>query len=498
MYGSFLRTLYGSLWRAAIPVLKRHKRLKVGFGERLVPDTWPTDDFTLAQQAGRPCPTLWLQAASGGEATLLFPLIEAFCAEYGRLQPNSPLPLFLCTTCTEQGMDIIKKLSSTLPDHLQQRVRTNFFPLDAPATMRKAIQQTLPDLVVLLETELWPGLMHELKRAGVPYCIVNARMTEKTFHYYRKTKSFFKHHQPRKIVSTTPENAYRFKQVFQMEPIIAPNIKFDIIDKHISQQSTQETRTEYERMVSLLALPNNLIAPENPSFLPGLSVSVTPPLVALASVRQEEENQLTPVVEKICRHTVQQIPSLCLLAPRHLHRIPFWQEWLEKNGIAFMLKSEIRSSLPQDTRCILWDTFGEFDTLYALADVAFVGGSLAPLGGQNFLEPLSRGTSTVIGPSWSNFAWVGEELFTEGLIRREPTPDEVAESLFAMIINLLSGPPSQWAHDRATQKTSVRSKLRDIISHNTGGSRITAEVLYSSLTTGDRNHPLNVSNQTNK
>jgi len=98
------------------------------------------------------------------------------------------------------------------------------------------------------------------------------------------------------------------------------------------------------------------------------------------------------------------------------------------------LRSDIKTQIP-DGAVILWDVFGELDLAYAQASAAFVGGTLAPLGGQNFLEPLISGITPVIGPFWDNFKWVGKEILDLGIVHQAVSWKEVAEILIAAIMN---------------------------------------------------------------
>jgi len=137
------------------------------------------------------------------------------------------------------------------------------------------------------------------------------------------------------------------------------------------------------------------------------------PFVVFASVRQEEESEVKKIVHEIARNRPQAVIGLF---PRHIQRVKFWQDALTQLGMRWALRSAVSNPVSAGA-VILWDTFGELMPAYRLAQAAFVGGSLAPLGGQNFLEPLINGLIPVIGPSWENFAWVGQEIIDAGLLR---------------------------------------------------------------------------------
>ena len=116
------------------------------------------------------------------------------------------------------------------------------------------------------------------------------------------------------------------------------------------------------------------------------------------------------------------------LFPRHMERIGAWQQLLTRKKIPFILRSQLTEAVDHST-VILWDTIGELQEGYSRANATFVGGSLAPLGGQNFLEPLAAGLQPVIGKFWSNFYWVGEKIFKNNLVIRVNTWQEAADVL---------------------------------------------------------------------
>ncbi len=135
--------LYGLVWRGARPLLRRHRRLNDAFDQRLVPSDW-------APSGGV---DLWIQAASGGEALLARRLLEELARR------GAPLRV-LCTSCTRQGLETLEAARNRAAEHAPHiQVFVRFFPLDEPALMRRALALAAPRLLVLLETELWPGLL---------------------------------------------------------------------------------------------------------------------------------------------------------------------------------------------------------------------------------------------------------------------------------------------------------------------------------------------------
>jgi 3-deoxy-D-manno-octulosonic-acid transferase len=150
-------------------------------------------------------------------------------------------------------------------------------------------------------------------------------------------------------------------------------------------------------------------------------------LVALGSIREEEEPAICSTITRLAHNHPTVIMAL---VPRHQHRLDFWKTFLQSSAIPWTLRSQLDAPVKPGT-IVLWDRFGELQHVYALAKTAFVGGSLAPLGGQNFLEPLAQGVCPVIGPYWDNFHWVGRELIDQGLVTVISDPEQLADKLGA-------------------------------------------------------------------
>jgi 3-deoxy-D-manno-octulosonic-acid transferase len=185
-----------------------------------------------------------------------------------------------------------------------------------------------------------------------------------------------------------------------------------------------------------------------------------PGLIALASVREEEERLLLRIIPQLMRFPL-------VIAPRHLHRVEAWGAALRQSGLDFVRRSayvDLKELPCLPGRIVLWDAFGELDMVYAMADVAFVGGSLAPLGGQNFLEPLARGVSPCIGPYWSNFYWAGRELFDSGLVTQVRDELELGRAL----LRIAENPPPV---------TEVEAAFRQYLGPRLGGARRAAELI---------------------
>jgi 3-deoxy-D-manno-octulosonic-acid transferase len=295
----------------------------------------------------------------------------------------------LLTTNTRQGVQILQAAIESL-DALEatRRIRVAYFPFDQPRLMRRAVGLVRPRLMVLVESEMWPGHLAALKKESCPVVIINGRMRPETLKKYRLLPGLWRSLKPDKILAVSDEDAGRFADLFD-DPQVAvmPNIKFDRIQNHFAHRQSD------------FALGR--ILPPDRFF------------IVLGSVRQAEETQVGQIIREILRHH----PSAIIgLFPRHLHRVRHWLAALKKWQIPSVLRSQIKNTCGA-AKIILWDTFGELNQAYELADAAFIGGSLKPLGGQNFLEPLSHGIVPVMGPHWENFRWVGQQIVEQKLLR---------------------------------------------------------------------------------
>jgi len=355
--------VYDTLWRLCIPLLKLNSRLKDGYASRCSGANLNPAD-------------IWIQAASAGEAYLALPLIE-------NLNPVTPAHV-LVTTNTRQGLDIIKNAIES-KNFNQTTVECAFIPFDRPSLMDQVFQRVSPKLMILLETEIWPGLLYAAKKNHVKIIIINGRLTPKSLERYIIWPSLWKSLSPDKILAISNDDANRFATLFGSQKVAKmPNIKFDRLNTAINAKDAHLKK-----------------------LIPGSS-----PFLVLGSVRQEEENQVENIIQKV----LSSVPETIIgLFPRHMHRIKYWEQTLGRLGIRWQLRSELSNKPAEKGMLILWDTFGELNAAYGLAQSVFVGGSLAPLGGQNFLEPMIYGIKPVIGPSWENFTWAGKEIFKKGL-----------------------------------------------------------------------------------
>jgi len=368
--------LYGLAWRAAKPGLRRSKRLREGWDQR-------TLSTGLPDKAD-----LWIQAASGGEAYLAWELL----ARLPRVLDSAGKPRVFATTFTSQGLGVLEQAKGALADSVD--IRPAYFPFDLPGSMERVLTSVAPRAVVLLETELWPGILAACRKRGIPALVLNARMTPKSLRGYLRTRWLWAPLFPARVLAVSEDDARRFATLFpKARTGVMQNIKFDRLNFAASPPKAE-----------LAAL----LPPQQDQ---------SPPFVVLGSVRKEEEEDVLRVIQGLLSRCPEAVIGLF---PRHMARALPWTKTLEDAKIPCALRSDLQSD-QQTARpgsVVVWDAFGELSAAFGLAQACFVGGSLAELGGQNFLEPLGHGVVPVIGPSWSNFAWVGEEIFDSGVVRQ--------------------------------------------------------------------------------
>lgn len=396
--------LYTLLWCAAGPFLFLSPRMRQGWRQRL--------------GLGRPGPCdVWIQGASAGE-----------CAMVASLVGQIPDTRVLATTCTSQGLGVLEKTGTP---GLQARM----LPLDLPWLMGRTLDQAGPKVVVLLETEIWPGLLMACATRGIPVVVANGRMTARSLAGYLFLHPLLSHCAPAAVGAIATADARRFGLVFGPERVsVTGNIKFDrALDAPFLERA------------------ENPLAPLIPEDRPFL---------VLGSVREQEEGAALELVRMLLAGDPHCVVGLF---PRHMHRLQSWQGLLTVAGIPWTRRSTLQG--PAGPGVVLWDAFGELAPAYALARRAFVGGSLARLGGQNFLEPLAQGVPPCVGPHTRNFDWVGGEIF-ESLVLRSPDVAELARTL------LSPAPP----------RAEVRGAALDYVRARQGASAASARLIVPFLT----------------
>lgn len=304
----------------------------------------------------------WFHGASVGEVQALLPLIARL-----RAVEENFSALLTCTSPTglERGSSQVES--------------TRLLPLDAPWCVRRAVRVARPKGLVVCETELWPTLLREVVQRKVPVHIVNGRISEYTWRWYRAAAPLMR--PLLEVVSTvcvpSAEQAerYRFLGVPAQRIAITGHSKYDTVPRFAQAEARRALRK---------------------AFFPGLPESV--PIVVLGSVRPGEEGMWLEELQH-CRATG--VPLALIVAPRHHEKFPYFAEQLRVRGVPFARWSQRKewSSSPAGSHTVLLlDTMGELEAAYACAALAFVGATLVDVGGHNPLEPAMYGVPVVVGP----------------------------------------------------------------------------------------------------
>ena len=336
----------------------------------------------------------WLHAVSVGEAIAATPLVEGL----RRLYPDLPL---VVTTVTSTGAQIVRERFAGLATH-------RFFPLDLPWGARRVSASINPAFLICMETELWPNILRTLAGRGVPVMIANGRISDRSFGRYRLVRRF--------LASVLAD-----VRVFAM-------------------QSDEDAR----RIIALGAHPERVVVTGNikvdaPVADPTGTVDLWRRLLGLSpgqrvwiagSTHAGEED---PVLEAH-RAALAEFPELVLvIAPRHPERTGEVLALLARRGWSSVRRSELPFAVTSTAEpvppVIVLDTVGELATLYAVADVVFVGGSLVPVGGHNLLEAAQRRKPVLIGPHTGNFRESAGLLESAGAARVVRDASELSREL---------------------------------------------------------------------
>ena len=347
--------------------------------------------------------SLWLHAVSVGEVQAASALLEALRVQY----PALP---FAITCATPAGRERARALAQTL-GRIGAAVDVRYAPYDLGACVRGALRRLRPAVLVIMETELWPNLLNECARAGVPVLIASARLSE---HSLGRLKKFPGLLQPAlrtavTVAAQTPADAQRFAALgLPPERVsVCGNIKFD--------------RTPSATLRTAGAALRARFAPAR--------------LLWVAGSTHQGEEQAALVAHRALRNS--RADALLVLAPRHRPRFDEVAGLLERCGLGWMRYSAAASA--SATAChgvavVLLDTIGDLENFYAAADLAFVGGSLVPVGGHNLLEPAALGVPTITGPYQSAAPQVAREMSARGAVKIVAT----AADLSAAVTSLLS------------------------------------------------------------
>ncbi len=375
----------------------RHGKYVTGLGERL---------GTLPEIDAKGREVIWLHCVSVGEAQAARPLAQAVHENY----PNHAL---VVSTITLTGQRVARELFS------KTATKVIYFPFDWAWTVRRALDKINPSAVLIMETELWPRFLFECARRGVPVGLVNGRISQKSFSRYKLIPSFVK-----SIVNNleialmqTREDAERMRALgLPVDRIaVSGNMKFDV------GASSSEERLVEEFSKRFASIEKR-------------------PLIVAASTHAPEERIVIEAFRQLRQNGASELRLL--IAPRHPERFNEVESLVAQSGFSWTKRSAASSASDAVCDIILLDSIGELRAAYSLAEIVFVGGSLAHTGGHNLLEPASAGACIITGPHTFNFAAIVEGFRDKQALVEVPDVGEAesARALAKVFDELLASP----------------------------------------------------------
>jgi len=391
--------LYSLLYLLAFALMSplfllRRSKYASGFSERL--GNYP--EFTKDDR-----PVIWLHCVSVGETNAARPLVDQLISRF----PDHRL---IVSTTTKTGQTLARDIFKDTTDAVF------YFPFDWKFSVRRALRNFKPSIVLLMETEIWPRFFREAHLSGAKIAIVNGRLSEKSFSRYSYVKSFV-----RKVLGNVDlalmqgeADARRIKELGMSldDVFVTGNIKFDHSINQVENSLTSDLRDRF-------------------------AINGQRLLIVAASTHPKEEEWVTEVLEG------ETEAFRLLIAPRHPERFDEVAELIRGTSYSFVRRSDIASEADKVSDIILLDSIGELRAVYALADIVFVGGSLIPHGGQSILEPAAAGRAIVTGPFTHNFdAVVQEFLSRDALIQTPEVPQDFQnpERLYEVFGDLFEHP----------------------------------------------------------
>lgn len=387
-----MRILYSIAWWLALPLVllrlwsrgrkepgyRQHLRERLGFYGRV----------PLAPAA----PVIWLHAVSVGETRAAEPLVDALLRDY-------PTHTILLTHMTPTGRATGRSLFGKHGSRLVQC----YLPYDTGWMVGRFLRRFAPRICILMETEVWPNVMAQCSRHRVPVALVNARLSERSLAKAQSLSALMggAARAMSCVAAQTEADAGRLRLLGAPNVHVTGSVKFDVTPPE-----------------SLLARGNAL-----------RSQIGKRPVLLCASTREGEEALILDALP-----AAGLTDELLIIVPRHPQRFDEVARLVESRGLSMRRRSILGdAALPRDVRVLLGDSMGEMFAYYTACDVAFIGGSLLPLGGQNLIEACAVGKPVLIGPHTFNFSVVSEDAIDAGAALRVVDADEMVKQAVCLL-----------------------------------------------------------------
>jgi 3-deoxy-D-manno-octulosonic-acid transferase len=336
--------------------------------------------------------SIWVHAVSVGEVQAAAPLVRALLRQY-------PATRLVLTTVTPTGAARARLLFG-------ESVVLRYVPFDLPGSVRRFFDGIRPCIAIIIETELWPNLYAECGRRAIPLVLASARISPRSVRRYRWLVPLFREALSHGIViaAQSEADADRFRSIGAnpARTSVMGNIKFDF---ELNPEVVKQGRAWREA-----------------------HAGVRP--VWIAGSTHEGEERLVLDAHELVRQ--EQKDALLVLVPRHPNRFAEVAALLDQRGVSWASRSAAAAVLP-GTEVVLGDTMGELTMFYAAADVAFVAGSLVPIGGHNLLEPAAVGVPVITGPHNFNGEDIHQKLVEAGVVLTVADTGELSEVIAALL-----------------------------------------------------------------
>ncbi|CAA0102451.1 3-deoxy-D-manno-octulosonic acid transferase [Zhongshania aliphaticivorans] len=367
-----------------------------------------------------PAPLVWIHSASVGETLATIPLIKALSERHPHWQ-------WLVTTTTPTGSQRVRE---ALEPVLNERLLHYYIPFDLPEFLRPFINTLQPNILLIIETELWPNLLATCYKHNIPTVLVNGRLSAKSAKGYARfsalSRNMLRHFS--RVLTQYPADTERFVTLGVPAARIntVGNIKFDLhLDTNVineAQTIASQWRNQTKRQVWLAA-----------------------------STHEGEEEQVLDAYD-ILRKSFPDL--LLVLVPRHPVRSDNVARLCRQRGLNTVRRSE-GIAPDANIQVLLGDTMGELLYFYGACDVAFMGGSLVPIGGHNMIEPAAWGVPTVSGPHLHNFSTVSSLIQESGGLVVAESAQQIANKVAA------------WLKDK-DERIAIGDRAQKVVSRNNG------------------------------
>lgn len=339
-------------------------------------------------------PTIWIHAVSVGEVQAAVPMAKL-------IESHWPEATVVWTTTTPTGRDRVFSA-------LGQTARHQYVPYDLPGAVGRFLDRIKPDLAVILETEIWPNLLHQCDERSIPVILANARLSAQSAKGYRRLRWLVAPalDSLAAVAAQTEPDAQRLITLGAHEARvhITGSMKFDVSLPPSTHEAGAALRRQWgsERSVWIAS-----------------------------STHDGEEDVVLDAFVRV----QQKLPNaLLVLVPRHPERFSRVASLCARRRFSVARRSD-QSASSAGVDVFVGDTMGELPIFYAASDVAFVGGSLVPIGGHNMLEPAALGLPVLLGPYLHNFADISERLLHEGAAFPVGSADDLAEQVLRFFVD---------------------------------------------------------------